>query len=53
MPKNREKTRANKRKEQMLNRRNLYLVDDPTPYEAVKSIIEKERKSGRWVKNEK
>jgi len=38
MPKNREKTRENRRKEQALDRRNGYGFMDPTPYEAVERI---------------
>lgn len=44
MPKSREKTRANKRKEKQLERVNGYGINDPTPYEAVKEIINKNRK---------
>lgn len=41
MPKSREKTRANKKKEKMLDKQNSFGKNDPTPYEAVKKIINK------------
>lgn len=44
MPKNREKTRTNKKKQKMLDRNNEYGISDPTPFEAVKEIIEKEKR---------
>ena len=48
--KNRDKQRQNrKRKEEMLNIRNEYRNYDPTPYEAVKNILQenyKNRKGG-------
>lgn len=43
MPKCRSKTRANKKKEKALDRINGYGKDDPTPYEAVRNIIKKEK----------
>ncbi|MDL2318235.1 hypothetical protein LJC74_03985 [Eubacteriales bacterium OttesenSCG-928-A19] len=36
MPKSRDKTRANKKKGQLLDKRNAYGSSDPTPYEADK-----------------
>ncbi len=46
MPKNREKTRANKKKQKMLDRNNEYGILDLTPFLAVKEIIKKD-KEGR------
>ena len=44
--KNRDKQRQNrKRKEEMLNIRNEYGNYDPTPYEAVKNIIQEDYKN--------
>lgn len=50
MPKSREKTRANKklgqeerRREEMLDRKNHFGRADPTPYQAVKNIRKKEK----------
>ena len=45
MPKSRLITRANRKREQMLSAKNAYGVSDPTPYEAVKLIRQKERKA--------
>lgn len=44
MPKNREKTRGNKKKQKMLDKNNEYGISDPTPFEAVKGIMEKGRR---------
>ena len=42
--KNRKRQRLNrKRKEERLNRKDICGVNDPTPYEAVKNIIDKEK----------
>jgi hypothetical protein len=38
MPKSREKTRANKKREKLLDKRNAFGFKDPTPYNAVKNI---------------
>lgn len=43
MPKDRAKTRANRRREQVLDRKNLYGADDPTPQAAVERIRRRER----------
>lgn len=37
MPKNREKTRANKIKEKQIEMVNAYGINNPTPYEAIKA----------------
>lgn len=44
----RERQRANKRKgviEKALEKKNIYGYNDPTAYEAVKNIIDSERKA--------
>jgi hypothetical protein len=38
MPKSREKTRANKSKNEMLNGKNEYGHSDSTPYQAVRAL---------------
>ena len=45
MPKSRLITRENKKREQMISAKNAYGMSDPTPYEAVKLIRQKERKA--------
>lgn len=47
MPKSRLITRANKKREQMISAKNAYGMSDPTPYEAVKLIRQKERAKAR------
>ena len=47
MPKSRLKTRANKKREQAISAKNAYGTSDPTPYEAVKLIRQKERAKAR------
>ena len=43
--KNRKKQRHNRRiKEEMLDRKNMCGINDPTPYEAVKEIIKEFKK---------
>ena len=51
MPKSRLITRANRKREQMISAKNAYGMSDPTPYEAVKLIREKQRneKGGRQL----
>lgn len=51
MPKSRLITRANRKREQMISAKNAYGMSDPTPYEAVKRIREKQRneKGGRQL----
>ena len=46
MPKNSDKTRENRRKEQALDRRNGYGFMDSTPYEAVERIRRGQRVAG-------
>lgn len=43
MPKDRKITRFNRKQGQLLDRKNMYGINDPTPYEAVKRIVEHER----------
>lgn len=47
MPKSRLITRANKKREQMISAKNAYGMSDPTPYEAVKLIRQKEKAKAR------
>lgn len=47
MPKNREKTRDNRHREQALDRHNGYGFMDPTPYEAVERIRRGQRAAKR------
>lgn len=49
MPKNRRITRENKKREAMISAKNAYGMSDPTPYEAVKRIREKEKARGRQL----
>ena len=50
--KNRERQRANRRiKEEMLSFKDMCGVNDPTPYEAVREIIQKFRKGRKEKKN--
>lgn len=49
MPKNRLTTRANKKREAMISAKNAYGMSDPTPYEAVKRIREKQKARGRQL----
>ncbi len=54
MPKSRSKTRANKKLEQNIERRNAFGMCDPTPFEAIKNIRTKqlrERRDNRWNVN--
>lgn len=49
--KNRERQRANRRiKEEMLSFKDMCGVNDPTPYEAVREIIQKFRKGRKEEK---
>ena len=49
MPKNRRITRENKKREAMISAKNAYGMSDPTPYEAVKRIREKQKARGRQL----
>lgn len=54
MSKNRKKQRTNRRRynpEECLSRMNEFGIKDPTPYEAVKEIINKDKR--RSERNEK
>jgi len=47
MPRNRKAVRERKRREAMLDKKNCYGNNDPTPRAAVKSIIKQEQKATR------
>lgn len=51
MPKSRIKTRANKKREELIDKRNAFGMCDPTPFEAIKHIRAKqlkERRENKW-----
>ena len=47
MARDRKKNREKIKQEAMLDRKNRFNVNDPTPYEAVKRIVEKEQQTTR------
>lgn len=44
MPKSRQITRENRKREEQIDRQNKYGINDPTPYKAVRRIMQAERK---------
>lgn len=49
MPKNREKVKANKRKEALIDKRNAWGHRDDTPFQAIKHIRAKQLEERRSV----